>query len=130
MFMRRRQPPPRCLGLIVAQGVCVHHIWVELVHPVSAAFGRQAASDPVLRNFAPAGTREVMANATVVMLVALSLIDVVLISNPVVITGISSIRLLKTFINAAACDGTTPLCQTASTSHSCCRRPRSPRPPA
>jgi uncharacterized membrane protein YqhA len=73
---------PLYLGLILAQAVYVFHFWVELVHLIEAAFGNQAA----LASWSPASatraTVEVTAlNETVIMLVVLALIDVVMISN-------------------------------------------------
>ena len=145
---------PLYLGLILAQCVYVFHFWVELVHLVEAAFGNQEAlmalvdgmgyqfpaivdsAGNVLRQGVPKLTE------TVIMLAVLALIDVVMISNLLImvivggyetfvsrmnleghpdepewlshvnasvlkvklgtaIIGISSIHLLKTFINAA-----------------------------
>ena len=61
----------------------VFHFWVELVHLVEAAFGNTAA---LQSNWLPAlvtrVTSEVTAlNETIIMLVVLALIDVVMISN-------------------------------------------------
>ena len=153
---RRRLPPlpnlifssrwlqlPLYLGLIVAQGVYVFHFWVELTHLISAAFGDTNALDLLVKSIgykADAGWMPKL-NETVIMLVVLGLIDVVMISNLLImvivggyetfvsrmnleghpdqpewlshvnasvlkvklataIIGISSIHLLKTFINA------------------------------
>ena len=131
------------LGLIIAQAVYVFHFFVELYHLIMAAFGSQPDIEALIRNvgykyeFAAQGLNE-----TVIMLVVLGLIDVVMISNLLImviiggyetfvsrlnldghpdqpewlshvnasvlkvklamsIIGISSIHLLKTFINAA-----------------------------
>ncbi|MBL8323996.1 MAG: TIGR00645 family protein [Rubrivivax sp.] len=143
IFASRWLQLPLYLGLIVAQCVYVFHFWVELVHLVEAAFGNQQALAKLVssigyRSDAPIGAL----NETVIMLVVLALIDVVMISNLLImvivggyetfvsrlnleghpdqpewlshvnasvlkvklataIIGISSIHLLKTFINAA-----------------------------
>ena len=145
---------PLYLGLIVAQGVYVYHFWVELVHLVEAAFGNQTAlQDPGTQPSVTRPTPVTTLNETIIMLVVLGLIDVVMISNLLImvivggyetfvsrlnleghpdqpewlshvnasvlkvklataIIGISSIHLLKTFINAAAYDEKTLLWQT------------------
>jgi uncharacterized protein (TIGR00645 family) len=135
---------PLYLGLIVAQAVYVFHFWVELVHLVQAVTGDKEALDILVKNigykedFGAGGPK---LNETIIMLVVLALIDVVMISNLLImvivggyetfvsrmnlqdhpdqpewlshvnasvlkvklataIIGISSIHLLKTFINA------------------------------
>jgi uncharacterized protein (TIGR00645 family) len=134
IFMSRWLQAPLYIGLIVAQGVYVWQFWVELVHLLSITFSK--------------GVTE-----TEIMLVVLGLIDVVMISNLLVmvivggwetfvsrlelenhpdqpewlshvnagvlkvklataIIGISSIHLLKTFINAQNYDEKTLLWQT------------------
>jgi uncharacterized protein (TIGR00645 family) len=143
IFMSRWLQLPLYLGLILAQGVYVFHFWVELVHLIEAAFGSQAALSTVVE--AVGKTQANGANPklteTTIMLVVLGLIDVVMISNLLImvivggyetfvsrmnleghpdqpewlshvnasvlkvklataIIGISSIHLLKTFINA------------------------------
>ena len=157
IFLSRWLQLPLYLGLIVAQGVYVWHFWVELIHLVEAAFGSQDAIQQIVSAVTPAG-QQVPAmrtpSETVIMLVVLGLIDVVMISNLLImviiggyetfvsrmrleghpdqpewlshvnasvlkvklataIIGISSIHLLKTFINAAAYDEKTLLWQTA-----------------
>lgn len=134
---------PLYIGLIVAQCVYVFHFWVELVHLVEAAFGSQTALQTLVTSIGyKADTAISGLNETVIMLVVLALIDVVMISNLLImvivggfetfvsrmnleghpdqpewlshvnatvlkvklataIIGISSIHLLKTFINAA-----------------------------
>ena len=143
IFASRWLQLPLYLGLIVAQCVYVFHFWVELVHLISAAFGDQQALDMLIKGIgykADAGWAPKL-NETVIMLVVLGLIDVVMISNLLImvivggyetfvsrmnledhpdqpewlshvnasvlkvklataIIGISSIHLLKTFINA------------------------------
>ena len=142
IFASRWLQLPLYLGLIVAQGVYVVHFLVELLHLVEAAFGNQTALQALISSIGyktatPIGTL----NETVIMLVVLALIDVVMISNLLImvivggyetfvsrmdleghpdqpewlshvnasvlkvklataIIGISSIHLLKTFINA------------------------------
>jgi uncharacterized protein (TIGR00645 family) len=154
IFMSRWLQLPLYLGLIVAQGVYVYYFWVELVHLVEAAFGHQDAIEAILKNVTPPGAKnQIPPPETVVMLVVLGLIDVVMISNLLImviiggyetfvsrmnlgdhpdqpewlshvnasvlkvklataIIGISSIHLLKTFINAAAYEEKTLFYQT------------------
>jgi uncharacterized protein (TIGR00645 family) len=153
IFWTRWLQAPLYLGLIVAQAVYVVHFWVELVHLVEASFGNKAAlaaliesvgySLPEIKDAAGVviGHAAPKFNETVIMLVVLALIDVVMISNLLImvivggyetfvsridleghpdqpewlshvnasvlkvklataIIGISSIHLLKTFINA------------------------------
>ena len=144
IFASRWLQLPLYLGLILAQAVYVFHFWVELVHLVEAAFGDKAALDMLIKSIGyKVGPDWVpKLNETVIMLVVLGLIDVVMISNLLImviiggyetfvsrlnleghpdqpewlshvnasvlkvklataIIGISSIHLLKTFINAA-----------------------------
>jgi uncharacterized protein (TIGR00645 family) len=134
IFASRWLQAPLYIGLIVAQGVYVWQFWVELVHLLTITTGK--------------GTTEAE-----IMLVVLGLIDVVMISNLLVmvivggwetfvsrlelethpdqpewlshvnagvlkvklataIIGISSIHLLKTFINAPNYDEKTLMWQT------------------
>jgi len=142
IFMSRWLQLPLYVGLILAQAVYVFHFWVELVHLVEAAFGSKAALEQLVTSIGyQAGTEAPKLNETVIMLVVLALIDVVMISNLLImvivggyetfvsrmnleghpdqpewlshvnasmlkvklataIIGISSIHLLKSFINA------------------------------
>ena len=142
IFASRWLQLPLYLGLILAQGVYVVHFWVELVHLVQAAFGNQEALQIIFATTGQhAGTVPTHLTETTIMLVVLGLIDVVMISNLLImviiggyetfvsrmnlenhpdqpewlshvnasvlkvklataIIGISSIHLLKTFINA------------------------------
>ena len=144
IFMSRWLQLPLYLGLILAQGVYVFHFWVELVDLIGAALGNEAALQHVLNAVtAGDGVRPTKLNEVTIMLVVLGLIDVVMISNLLImvivggyetfvsrmhleghpdqpewlshvnasvlktklamaIIGISSIHLLKTFINAAS----------------------------
>ena len=156
IFASRWLQLPLYLGLILAQGVYVFHFWVELVHLIEAAFGNQHALEILVKSIGykpDAGVAVTQLNETVIMLVVLGLIDVVMISNLLImviiggyetfvsrlnieghpdqpewlshvnasvlkvklgtaIIGISSIHLLKTFINAANYDEKTLLWQT------------------
>ena len=156
IFASRWLQMPLYIGLIAAQVVYVGHFWVELVHLVQAAFGNQEAIAKLVEGVGYKSTailggvdgKTVMGylplkalNETLIMLVVLALIDVVMISNLLImvivggyetfvsrlslqnhrdqpewlssvnasvlkvklataIIGISSIHLLKTFINA------------------------------
>ncbi|MBN8487293.1 MAG: TIGR00645 family protein [Burkholderiales bacterium] len=156
IFASRWLQLPLYLGLILAQAVYVFHFWVELVHLIEAAFGSQHALDILIKSIGykpEAGMAVTGLNETIIMLVVLGLIDVVMISNLLImvivggyetfvsrlnleghpdqpewldhvnasvlkvklgtaIIGISSIHLLKTFINAANYDEKTLLWQT------------------
>jgi uncharacterized protein (TIGR00645 family) len=83
IFSSRWLQLPLYLGLIVAQAVYVYHFWVELVHLVEAAFGSPTALSTIMTN---TGLAAVSGDAkglteTTIMLVVLGLIDVVMISN-------------------------------------------------
>jgi len=134
IFMSRWLQAPLYIGLIVAQGVYVWQFWLELVHLISL-MGSKTPTD------------------TEVMLIVLGLIDVVMISNLLImvivggwetfvsrlglenhpdepewsshvnagvlkvklataIIGISSVHLLKTFINVENFDEKTLIWQT------------------
>jgi len=134
IFMTRWLQAPLYIGLIVAQGVYVWQFWIELVHLFQMMANKSMTE-------------------TALMLIVLGLIDVVMISNLLVmvivggwetfvsrlelenhpdqpewlshvnagvlkvklataIIGISSIHLLKTFINAASYDEKTLMWQT------------------
>jgi uncharacterized protein (TIGR00645 family) len=154
IFMSRWLQLPLYLGLILAQGVYVYTFWAELVSLISAAMGNEHALQHILEAVAvPNATVPTKLNETTIMLVVLGLIDVVMISNLLImvivggyetfvsrmnleghpdqpewlshvnasvlkvklataIIGISSIHLLKTFINAQAYDPKTLIAQT------------------
>jgi uncharacterized protein (TIGR00645 family) len=146
IFASRWLQLPLYLGLIAAQSVYVYHFWVELLHLLEAAFGNQTALQALVTSMGYQSEAPLTAlNETLIMLVVLALIDVVMISNLLImvivggyetfvsrmhldghpdqpewldhvnasvlkvklgtaIIGISSIHLLKTFINAANYD--------------------------
>ena len=94
IFASRWLQLPLYLGLILAQAVYVVQFWVELVHLIEAALGDQAALVTLVKStgyqaaaiLGPDG--KVMGyepinglNETIIMLVVLALIDVVMISN-------------------------------------------------
>lgn len=154
IFASRWLQLPLYLGLILAQAVYVYQFWTELVHLIEAAFGNQHALELLVKSigYKAAAIKDASnvvigyepiakLNETILMLVVLGLIDVVMISNLLImvivggyetfvsrmeleghpdqpewlshvnasvlkvklataIIGISSIHLLKTFINA------------------------------
>ncbi len=160
IFLSRWLQLPLYVGLIVAQGIYVWQFWVELTHLVTAAFGDAHAIQTVTCAVQAAGSdcaklpvASALSEATV-MLVVLGLVDVVMISNLLImviiggyetfvsrldlsdhpdqpewlshvnasvlkvklgtaIIGISSIHLLKTFINASQYDVKTLIAQTS-----------------
>src|SRR5262245_18634971 len=85
IFMSRWLQLPLYIGLILAQGVYVYHFWVELIHLIEAAFGSQSALQQIVAAVTPPGTPSAPPNGklneTTIMLVVLGLIDVVMISN-------------------------------------------------
>ena len=143
IFASRWLQLPLYLGLILAQGVYVWHFFLELYHLIFAAFGSQTDVAALVTSIGYKSDVTVTSlNETIIMLVVLALIDVVMISNLLImvivggyetfvsrmnlqdhpdqpewlshvnasvlkvklataIIGISSIHLLKTFINAA-----------------------------
>lgn len=143
IFASRWLQLPLYLGLIAAQAVYVYHFWVELVHLLQAVFGSKEALQALVSSMNyKADAPVTQLDETIIMLVVLALIDVVMISNLLImvimggydtfvsrmnveghpdepewldhvnasvlkvklamsIIGISSIHLLKTFINAA-----------------------------
>jgi uncharacterized protein (TIGR00645 family) len=146
IFASRWLQLPLYLGLIAAQVVYVFHFWVELVHLLEAVFGSQTALQALITSIGYKSDVAITSlNEAIIMLVVLGLIDVVMISNLLImvivggyetfvsrmnleehpdqpewlshvnasvlkvklataIIGISSIHLLKTFINAANYD--------------------------
>ncbi|HEX7218117.1 MAG TPA: YqhA family protein [Burkholderiales bacterium] len=153
IFASRWLQLPLYLGLIVAQAIYVWLFWQELYYLLMATFGDGGALNHVLDSVTVEGAkRPSKPTETVLMLVVLGLIDVVMISNLLImvivggyetfvsrmgleshpdqpewlshvnasvlkvklataIIGISSIHLLKTFINAAAYDEKTIIAQ-------------------
>ncbi len=143
IFASRWLQMPLYVGLILAQAVYVFHFGLELYHLIGAAFGSQTDIDALVKSIGYVSDVKLTSlNETVIMLVVLALIDVVMISNLLImvivggyetfvsrmhlenhpdqpewlshvnasvlkvklataIIGISSIHLLKTFINAA-----------------------------
>jgi uncharacterized protein (TIGR00645 family) len=82
IFASRWLQLPLYLGLIVAQGVYVWLFWQELYYLLLAAFGNTGALGHVLDAVTVAGVeRPAKLTETVIMLVVLGLIDVVMISN-------------------------------------------------
>ncbi|WP_295523235.1 YqhA family protein, partial [Limnohabitans sp. Rim8] len=82
IFASRWLQLPLYLGLIAAQAVYVYHFWVELIHLLEAAFGNQVALQALVSSIGYKADVQLTAlNETVIMLVVLALIDVVMISN-------------------------------------------------
>ncbi|MDB5960272.1 MAG: hypothetical protein JWP59_1566 [Massilia sp.] len=82
IFASRWLQLPLYLGLILAQCVYVFHFWVELVDLVGAAMGNAESMQHIIAAVAvPNGPVPTKLNETTIMLVVLGLIDVVMISN-------------------------------------------------
>lgn len=154
IFFSRWLQLPLYLGLILAQCVYVYHFWVELSVLIGAVMGNDASLHHLL-NAVAVDPKHIPTslNESTIMLVVLGLIDVVMISNLLImviiggyetfvsklgldqhpdqpewlshvnasvlkvklamaIIGISSIHLLKTFINVKAYDATELIAQT------------------
>ncbi|MBK7354095.1 MAG: YqhA family protein [Nitrosomonas sp.] len=155
LFLSRWLQLPLYLGLVLAQCVYVFHFWVELTDLLGAIMGNQESLKHILHIVTPEEAETPLKiTETAIMLVVLGLIDVVMISNLLImviiggyetfvsrmnleghpdqpewlshvnasvlkiklataIIGISSIHLLKTFINASAYDEKTLIAQTS-----------------
>lgn len=153
IFMSRWLQLPLYIGLILAQAIYTYHFWVELTDLLGAVFGNATSLEHILDIVTVTGAERPKAlNETTIMLVVLALIDVVMISNLLImvivggyetfvsrmnldnhpdqpewlshvnasvlkvklgmaIIGISSIHLLKTFINAPLYDTKTIVAQ-------------------
>ena len=73
----------------------VFHFWVELVHLVEAAFGNTTALQSLVSSIGYKSDFQVTAlNETIIMLVVLALIDVVMISNLLIMVIVGGYRLL------------------------------------
>ena len=104
IFMSRWLQVPLYLGLILAQCVYVFHFWVELVHLVEAAFGNAASltalTDGMGYTF-PDGQGPKLTE-TVIMLAVLALIDVVMISNLLIMVIVGG---YETFVSRMNLEG-------------------------
>src|SRR3954465_14032282 len=82
IFMTRWLQLPLYLGLILAQCVYVFHFWVELKDLIGAVFGSEVALQHIFQGVAvPGAVPPTKLNESTIMLVVLGLIDVVMISN-------------------------------------------------
>ena len=104
IFMSRWLQLPLYLGLIVAQCVYVFHFWVELVHLVRAATGDQTALQAVFAAVGVSGeaARSTHLTETTIMLVVLGLIDVVMISNLLIMVIVGG---YETFVSRMNLEG-------------------------
>ena len=82
IFASRWLQLPLYLGLIAAQAVYVWHFWIELVHLLEAVFGNPEALQALIDGIGYKSDAPItQLNETIIMLVVLALIDVVMISN-------------------------------------------------
>ena len=103
IFASRWLQLPLYLGLIVAQLVYVWHFVVELVHLIEAVFGNQHALQILVTAVGYAPDVQVTAlNETIIMLVVLGLIDVVMISNLLIMVIVGG---YETFVSRMHLDG-------------------------
>ncbi len=104
IFMSRWLQLPLYLGLILAQCVYVFHFWVELVHLVEAAFGNETALKALTEGMGyvfPEG-QGLKLTETVIMLAVLALIDVVMISNLLIMVIVGG---YETFVSRMQLEG-------------------------
>jgi uncharacterized protein (TIGR00645 family) len=104
IFASRWLQLPLYLGLILAQAVYVFHFWVELVHLIEAAFGNTQALDTLVKSvgYLPPTDGQVKLNETLIMLVVLGLIDVVMISNLLIMVIVGG---YETFVSRMNLEG-------------------------
>ena len=103
IFASRWLQLPLYVGLIAAQGVYVFHFWVELVHLLEAAFGNQTALQALISSIGYHADAQVTAlNETIIMLVVRALIDVVMISNLLIMVIVGG---YETFVSRMDLDG-------------------------
>ena len=113
IFWSRWLQLPLYLGLILAQCVYVFHFWVELVHLIEAAFGNQAAlaslvggmgyEFPSMKDTAGNIVQQApKLTETVIMLAVLALIDVVMISNLLIMVIVGG---YETFVSRMNLEG-------------------------
>ena len=103
IFASRWLQLPLYLGLIAAQGVYVFHFWIELVHLLEAAFGSQTALQALISSIGYKETTPTIAlNETIIMLVVLALIDVVMISNLLIMVIVGG---YETFVSRMDLEG-------------------------
>lgn len=93
---------PLYLGLIAAQAVYVWHFLLELWHLVEAVFGKQEALQALISNIGyKSDVTLPHLNETVIMLVVLTLIDVVMISNLLIMVIVGG---YETFVSRLGLD--------------------------
>jgi uncharacterized protein (TIGR00645 family) len=103
IFSSRWLQLPLYLGLIAAQAVYVFHFWVELVHLLEAAFGNQNALQALITSIGYKRRSQVTGlNETIIMLVVLALIDVVMISNLLIMVIVGG---YETFVSRMNLEG-------------------------
>ena len=101
IFLTRWLQVPLYLGLILAQCVYVFHFWVELTHLIEAAVGHQQAIDILVSSVGYRGPSGGL-NETMIMLVVLGLIDVVMISNLLIMVIVGG---YETFVSRMNLEG-------------------------
>jgi uncharacterized protein (TIGR00645 family) len=103
IFYSRWLQLPLYLGLILAQCVYVFHFWVELTDLIGAALGNDVALKHIIDVVTlPGMARPTKLTETTIMLVVLGLIDVVMISNLLVMVIIGG---YETFVSRLGLDG-------------------------
>ena len=103
IFASRWLQLPLYIGLIAAPGVYVFHFWLELVHLLEAAFGSQTALQALISSNGYKETAVTTSlNETIIMLVVLALIDVVMISNLLIMVIVGG---YETFVSRMDLEG-------------------------
>jgi uncharacterized protein (TIGR00645 family) len=103
IFASRWLQLPLYLGLILAQAVYVWLFWQELYYLLMATFGSGDALNHVIEAVTAEGVkRPTKLNETVIMLVVLGLIDVVMISNLLIMVIVGG---YETFVSRLRLEG-------------------------
>ena len=103
IFASRWLQLPLYLGLILAQCVYVFHFWVELKDLIGAALGNIESLNHILDVVTvPGSIRPTKLTETTIMLVVLGLIDVVMISNLLIMVIVGG---YETFVSRMHLEG-------------------------
>jgi uncharacterized protein (TIGR00645 family) len=102
IFASRWLQLPLYVGLIAAQGVYVWHFLIELWHLIEAAAGSKTAVAALVKSVGYTGVDVERLNETIIMLVVLALIDVVMISNLLIMVIVGG---YETFVSRMNLEG-------------------------
>ena len=103
LFATRWIQLPLYAGLVLAQIIYVYQFWLELVHLIEAVMGHPAALQALVSSIGYRSDAPITElNESIVMLVVLGLIDVVMISNLLIMVIIGG---YDTFVSRVSLDG-------------------------